>query len=210
MTADSRDHMRLPNSAHEAHPWVIADIAPDFNLLDVWALPVEGSSDDFDVFVEQMASFDPIDAGPMVTRALFRVRLRLGAWFGWDDATKTRPIPGRNETSLSARLPDDLRGSATHVRIAEAMQRSAGGFTPLYRTDNEWAAEISNETVHGVLHLAWVEQGGGRYRAEMAIYVKPNGRLGEIYLKLIAPFRHLIVYPALIRHVGRVWDARNR
>ena len=34
--------MRLPNSAHEARPWVIGEIAPDFRLLDVWALPVQG------------------------------------------------------------------------------------------------------------------------------------------------------------------------
>ena len=25
---------------------------------------------------------------------------------------------------------------------------------------------------------------------------------------LIEPFRHLIVYPALLRQVGRAWDAR--
>ena len=50
---------------------------------------------------------------------------------------------------------------------------------PLYRTDDEFAAEISNQTVHGVLHLAWVEQGDGRYQAQMAVYVKPRGRLGQ-------------------------------
>jgi len=26
---------------------------------------------------------------------------------------------------------------------------------------------------------------------------------------LIQPFRHLIVYPALMRHIGRAWDARD-
>ena len=90
-----------------------------------------------------------------------------------------------------------------------AMPRAAGDFTPLYRTDEEWAAELSNDTVHGVLHLAWVEQGGGRYRAQMGVYAKPRGRLGEIYMMLIQPFRHLIVYPALMRHIGRAWDARD-
>jgi len=38
--------MRIPNSAHEAHPWVIAQIAPDFKLLDAWALPVQGGPDE--------------------------------------------------------------------------------------------------------------------------------------------------------------------
>lgn len=35
--------------------------------------------------------------------------------------------------------------------------------TELYRTQNEFAAEISNQTVHGVMHLAWVDCDGGTY-----------------------------------------------
>jgi hypothetical protein len=199
----------LPNSAHEAHPWVIAQIAPDFRLLDVWALPVRGGSDDRDSALELLGSFDPAKLECAASRALFRLRFRLGAWFGWDDPAEKRPIPGCTETTLSARLPDHLRGSAKSRVIGNAMKRAAGGFTPLYRTDDEWAAEISNATVHGVLHLAWVEQSGGHYRAEMGVYVKPRGRLGEIYLTLIEPFRHFIVYPALMRQIGRAWDARD-
>ena len=34
--------MRLPNSAHESRPWRIREIAPDFILEDVWALPTPG------------------------------------------------------------------------------------------------------------------------------------------------------------------------
>ena len=201
--------MRLPNSAHEAHPWVIAQIAPDFKLLDVWALPAPGGPDDFASFLEIMASFDPANAESAASRALFSLRYRLGGWFGWDDGTRKRPIPGCTETTLSARLPDELRGSAESPVIRGAMQRAGGGFIPLYRTDQEWAAELSNATVHAVLHLAWVEQGGGRYRAQMGIYVKPRGRLGESYMMLIQPFRHLIVYPALMRQIGRAWEARG-
>lgn len=199
--------MRLPNSAHEEHPWVITEIAPDFKLLDAWALPVEGGPDDHTAALGILASFDPAKAESAVTRALFSLRFHLGRWFGWDDAQK-RPIPGCTETTLSARLPDDLRGSATSEVIGSAMQRAAGGFVPLYQTDEEWAAELSNGTVHGVLHLAWVDQGGGRYRAQMGVYVKPRGWLGAAYMMLIQPFRHLIVYPALMRQIGRAWDAR--
>ena len=201
--------MRLANSAHEAHPWVIAQIAPDFTLLDVWALPVRGGPDDWDSALELLASFDPDTVECAASRALFRLRFRLGAWFGWDDATKKRPIPGCTETTLSARLPDDLRGSVKSSVNGTAAQRAAGGFTPLYRTRDEWAAEISNATVHGVVHLAWVEQGRGRYRGQMGVYVKPRGKLGEIYLMLIQPFRHLIVYPALMHQIGRAWEARD-
>lgn len=199
--------MRLPNSAHEAHPWVIAEIASDFELLDVWELPVQGTRDGFASFLGCMTSFDPANAASAVSRALFWIRYRLGDVFGWDDATKERSIPGCTETTLSARLPDDLRGSAESLPIGGAMQRSAGGFVPLYLTDDEFAAELSNGTVHGVLHVAWVDHGGGRYRAQMGVYVKPRGRTGEVYMMLIQPFRHLIVYPALMRQIGRAWDA---
>jgi hypothetical protein len=134
------------------------------------------------------------------------VRERLGGWLGWDDATKQRRIPGSTETSLSARLPDELEGTAETPPISGALR--GAGFRLLYRTADEWAGEISNDTVHGVVHLAWVAQPDGRYRGRLSVYVKPRGTLGELYLKLIAPFRHLIVYPALIRQIGRAWDAR--
>lgn len=62
---------------------------------------------------------------------------------------------------------------------------------------------MSNKTVHGVAHLAWVEQGGGRYRGQMAVYVKPRGLLGHAYMAAIKPFRYLIVYPALLREFER-------
>jgi hypothetical protein len=197
--------VKLPNSAHEQHPFVIARIAPDFRLLDVWALPVEGDRDEFGRFIETVASLDPAKTGSALSRALFWVRFRLGELFGWDDTAKERAIPENDETTLSARLPEFLRGS-----VDAPVGRPAGRFTPLYRTEQEWAAELSNETVHGVLHLAWVPGRAGRYRAQMGIYVKPRGKLGRIYLKLIQPFRHLIVYPVLTRQIGRAWEAQSR
>jgi uncharacterized protein DUF2867 len=198
--------MRGSRSFQEARPWVIDEIAPDFRLLDVWALPVEGNRDEFASFVLAMTSFDPAAAGSVLSRALFWVRLRMGAMLGWDES-KERPIPGRSETTLSARLPEGLRGSAAF--ISKATHQKGARFTPLYLTADEYAAEISNDTVHGVLQLRWVERTAGRYRAQMGVYVKPRGLLGEIYLKIIQPFRHLIVYPTLVRQIGRSWEARS-
>jgi hypothetical protein len=37
----------------------------------------------------------------------------------------------------------------------------------------------------------------------MAVYVKPNGLLGSVYMAAIRPFRHLIVYPPMLREMGR-------
>jgi hypothetical protein len=46
------------------------------------------------------------------------------------------------------------------------------------------------------------------YHGQMGVYVKPRGRFGTAYMALIGPFRHLIVYPALMRQIKRAWDAR--
>ena len=51
-------------------------------------------------------------------------------------------------------------------------------FTPLYVTDDEFALEIANQTVHGVMHVGWVPDGTGGHRGQMAVLVRPNGVLG--------------------------------
>jgi hypothetical protein len=195
--------MRLPNTEHEGHPWVIAGVVSDFKLLDVWGLPAQGGPEEFASLIKIMTSLDPANGDSRATRALFSLRLRLGAWFGWDDDTSKLPVPGRTETTLSARVRKDLRDTTTRPILV-----SGTTFVPIYRTDDEWAAEISNSTVHAVMHVAWVDQGEGVHRGQMAVYVKPRGRLGTAYMALIGPFRHLIVYPALMRQIGRAWDAR--
>jgi hypothetical protein len=78
-------------------------------------------------------------------------------------------------------------------------------FTSLYLLDDEWAAEIANRTMHGVLHLGWVPDRSGGYRGQMAVLVKPNGLVGNAYMAAIKPFRHLIVYPSMLRRIEREW-----
>jgi hypothetical protein len=192
--------MRLPNAVHEAHPWVIAQIAPDFELLDVWELPARGRQDEFATLVEIVTSLDPAKGDSRATRALFSLRVRLGEVFGWDDAASELSVPDRTETTLSARVPEDLRDTVTRPVVVGSTR-----FVPVYRTEDEWAAEISNSTVHAVMHLAWVRESEDVYRGQMGVYVKPRGRLGATYMALIGPFRHLIVYPALMRQIGRAW-----
>jgi hypothetical protein len=193
--------MRVPNAVHESGPWRIREIAPDFTLEDVWALPVYGGADDFPDLLAVMASRDLSREAPAITRLMFAVRWQLGRWFGWDDPA-ARPIPGRNETSLTERLPPDLRGTAAGMTFGSL-------FAPVYRTDTEFAAEISNQTVHAVMHLAWVDRGHGRYQGQMAVYVKPRGRFGRPYMAFIAPFRHWVVYPALLRQIEQAWSTRG-
>ena len=201
--------MRLPNAVHEAGSWRIKEIVPDFTLEDVWALPVDGGADDFQKLLELATSLDPANASSLPARALWRIRDRLGAWFDLgrisepDDGTAALPIPGTDETSLAERLPDDLRNSPWDHDFG------ALPFQPLYRIGTEAAAEISNKTVHGVMHLGWADQGGGRFQGQMAVYVKPRGAFGKAYMAFIKPFRLLIVYPALTRQVERQWKERQ-
>ncbi len=205
--------MRIPNAAHVAHPWRIREIATDFTLEDVWALPARGAAEDFPMLVELMSSLDFPGSAPLPVRVLWTARDRLGGWFDLGristssdgiagDAPQRLPIPGTTETSLGARLPADLRGTT----VDEESRRTP--FTALYRTVDEYAAELSNGTVHAVLHLAWADQGDGTYQGQMAVYVKPRGRFGERYMALIKPFRYLVVYPALMRHIEQAWNRR--
>ncbi len=78
-------------------------------------------------------------------------------------------------------------------------------FTPLYELPDEWAGELVNRTMHGVLHLGWVPDGASGHRGQMAVLVRPEGRLGALYMAAIRPFRHRLVYPGLLRTIERRW-----
>ncbi len=192
--------MQIPNAAHRAHPWRIHEIAGDFHLEDVWELPTPGGPDDLERLVRQFANGkgDPVPS--FVGRALFAIRWKLGALFGWDEPADG--IEGRVAT-LRDRLPTDLREGTRGPDLGSVP------FSSLYQTHDEWAAETANRTVHAVMHISWVPDGSGGYRGQMAVLVKPNGLLGAVYMLGIKPFRYLGVYPAMIRGIGREWQARS-
>lgn len=189
-------HGRLATTAHTTRPWRIHDIAPDFQVLDVWALPTPGGPDDFARLAGLIDSYDAQRSSPVV-HALFAIRWALGRVFGLDGPDDGI---GSRVAGLRDRLPEDLRASSPDVV-------RTGAFTPLYVTADEAALEIANRTVHGVLHLGWVPDGAGGHQGQMAVLVKPNGRFGAAYLAAIAPFRHLVVYPAMLRTIERIWRA---
>src|SRR4051794_5418891 len=188
---------RLPNSAHTSRPWRIHELTPDFDVEDVWVLDTPGGPDDFPRLVEVIARGDPEQRAPAAARALWAIRLAAGKLLRWDT-----PDAGAGErvASLRDRLPEDLRGAETI---------DARMFDSLYLLEDEWAGEIANKTVHGVMHLGWVPDGAEGYRAQMAVLVKPNGMLGSLYMAAIRPFRHRIVYPPALSQIERSW-ARSR
>jgi hypothetical protein len=189
--------MRIPNTAHTARPWRIHELTRDFRLEDVWALPTPGGPDDFPRLVQKIASGNPLRGSSRAVRALFAIRWKLGALLGWDGSDGG---DGSERPTLRERLPVDLRDAPSGPEFDTLP------FTSLYLLDDEWAAEIVNRTVHGVMHIGWVPDQTDGYRGEMAVYAKPNGLLGTMYMAAIAPFRHLIVYPRMMRGIGRDWS----
>lgn len=184
--------LRLPTEAHTSRPWRIHEVAHDFRVEDVWALPTPGGPDDLPRLVEGFAQGEPSRGGSAVVRALFALRWWLGRRLHLDDD------PAGDRPTLHDRLPSDLRGTAD-------VAFPALPFTGLYLLHDEFAAEIANRTMHGVLHLGWVADGSGSHRGQLAVLVKPNGRLGRAYMAAIRPLRHLLVYPAMLRQIERQW-----
>jgi len=191
--------MRLPDTAHTDRPWRIHEVAPDFRVEDVWALPTPGGPDDFPLLVEGFASGSPSDNPSRAISALFAIRWKLGELFGWDDEDTEL---GSRVPTLRDRLPEDLREAPSGPEF------DALPFKSLYLLDDEWAAEIANKTMHGVMHMGWVPDGAGGYHGQMAVLVKPNGVLGSAYMAAIKPVRHLIIYPQMIKGIGREWRER--
>ena len=176
------------------------EITRDFHLQDVWALPAEGRRDDFPRLVELIAAGDPARGPSGAAGALWWIRWKLGAVLGLDDPESGI---GSRVPTLRERLPVDLRQAPAGPAFGSLPFRS------LYQLEDEWAAEIANRTMHGVMHVGWVPGANGRRRGQLAVLVKPNGLVGRAYMAAIGPFRHLIVYPAMMRRIERGWNRRE-
>jgi hypothetical protein len=188
---------RLSNATHAARPWRIHELAAGFRLEDVWALPTPGAPGDFPRLVAAFASGATGESPSRPARALWAIRWKLGEVLGWDDEYEGAAAAQR--PTIRNRLPADMQALPRGPEFATLP------FTPVYLLPDEFAAEVANRTVHGILHLGWVPDGAGRYRGEMAVYVKPDGLLGEAYMAAIKPFRHLVVYPPMMRQIARTW-----
>jgi hypothetical protein len=188
---------RLPNAAHTSRPWRIHQIAPDFRLEDVWQLPWRGDAGEFPHLVEKVTSVNLVADSPGPARALFVLREKLGGLLGWDSESSG---VGARVASVADRLPRDLRET-------DPPKFGTIPATALYLTEDEFAAEVANKTVHGLLHIGRVPDSAGTATAQMAVLVKPNGTLGKLYMAAIKPARYLVVYPLLLRTWARAWQA---
>ena len=143
---------------------------------------------------------DPSRSSSRAVRALFAIRWKLGELLGLDDSDAG---VGSRVPTLRDRLPADLRDAPSGPDFV------ALPFTSLYLIDDEWAAEIANRTMHGVLHIGWVPDAPAASAASWpSCEAQRSAR--QAYMAAIKPFRYLIVYPAMLREIGRRWRAVGR
>jgi integrase len=181
--------MRIPDTAHTSRPWRIHEIAHDFRLEDVWALPTPGGPDDFPRLVRQTATRDGSTPQSPAARALFAIRSRLGTVLGWDDPDSA---VGTRVPTLRDRLPADLRDAPTGPAF-EALpftpRRAAAEAVGRLRTPDSAAVAGRVLTVSGWLEHWLATRASQRastlrgYRSHVRVYLTPYlGRipLGEL------------------------------
>ena len=107
----------------------------------------------------------------------------------WVEALRAEPraLPSRALFALRAALGRLL-----------GLDRGSAGFVPVYQEPDEVLSRIANRTVTAFLHVSVVDR-----HPRLAVYVRPNGALGRLYMALIEPFRRWVVYPALLAAGGR-------
>jgi len=114
----------------------------------------------------------------------------------WLEAFRAEPRP------LASRALFGLR--ATLGRVLR-LDRGSAGFVPAYQDADEQLFRIANRTVTAFLHVSVADR-----RPRFAVYVRPKGRLGHVYMHLIEPFRRWVVYPALLAAGDRAASRLNR
>lgn len=192
--------MQVNKEEHLKHPWRVHSLLPDLRIEDVWLLPIELTEDQKvgevnDAFIQALEA----TATSGMAGWLFRFRFFLGRIFGWEDETKAKEqLP---EGSIRERYVKKEGLSSLDVDL-----KSFGDFVPVYNFNDEILSEIENATVLAAAHFGRIQKPGGKYGVQMTIYVKPKGLFGEFYMLLIKPFRLLIVYPTMLKMIGRQWD----
>jgi hypothetical protein len=206
--------MRVDPSQHLARPLLIHRLASDFDLLDVWRLPATAEHEQGGIerlvrcFLILRSGTSRGGGGAGFLMAVRAILLRM---FGrQDDDQVTLPIPGCSETSLRDRMSTEERARFDLPSSnANATERSP--FSPVFGTPTERAYELSNATVHAILHLSWVlEPGTHAHQGYLSVYAKPRGTFGRAYLALISPFRHWLVYPAMMKSIARAWQRQQK
>ncbi len=141
-----------------------------------------------------LTSIERLTTANRTVAFLFWLRARLGRAFGWD----REPREATSSSFIHQLTEADRKASLLEPGTPE------GPFRVLYIFPREVVSEIQNATVHAFSVFALIEHPDG-YRLYWAIYVKPKGPLTRWYMRLIDPFRRLIIYPAVLRYIRSAW-----
>ncbi len=192
--------IKIKEQEHLIQPLRVHSLLPDFKLEDVWRVPVTlAPTHSLQVFMHQFK----VGEGKTVNRGmagfLFRIRLSLGKVLKWDEKEQhDHLVPG------SIRFRYAQQEGLTYPDLPAP---GSGSFIPVFQLENEFLSEIENATVHAALHFSRVPAGPDVWTIHMAVYVKPKGWFGRLYMVLIKPFRLWIVYPALMNALRNNWEA---
>jgi Protein of unknown function (DUF2867) len=189
--------MRIDPGAFRAYPLRVHTLLHDVPLEDVWAIRLPGGGTGRTIQDVRAVFIAGVEAAPPIVKGLFRLRGRIGALLGWD-----QPRPTWNAESYVHRL-----SAADRARSTAAPGTPDGRLSLLYRFEHEQLSERRNATVHAFASLSIRPTSGG-YLAYLAIYAQPVHRFTRLYMRAIAPFRRLVVYPAIIRQMQRAWAER--
>jgi hypothetical protein len=176
----------------------------DVPLHDVWAIHLKGGGSGYTLqSLQPFVRFQNIEQVHPIVRGLFALRFLLGKLFRWDnDVTRVADEIAPNSYLHHLSAADQARSLTKPGTLN-------GPFRVIYEFENEALSEIINGTVHAFSLLAMEPVADG-YQVCWAIYVKNVNWLTPFYMALIDPFRRILIYPILIRHIERSWMQRMR
>lgn len=187
--------MKPTINSHLKQHWQAHDLVSGFRIEDIWHLPIQ-MKPETPIRTVQEAFVEAIDqiGTKGFAGLLFKFRTWLGQVFHWEDSTQSRE-------SLPPGILKRRYAEKTNTPIEQLPKGGFDHFDLVYQLDNESLLEIENKTVQAAIHLSKIQE-GLETNAQMTIYVKPNGWFGRVYMLIIKPFRHWIVYPGCWRING--------
>src|SRR5262245_17056025 len=143
--------MRIDPAEFRARPLRVHALLHDVQLEDAWAVPLSGGGAGRTIQDLRAVMIAGLGKAPVLVRALFWLRFRLGALFEWD-----QPRPAWNAESYAERLSPADRA---HSLVAPGTPD--GSFRLLYRFEDEQLSELRNSTVHAFASLSIRPAPGG-------------------------------------------------
>ena len=188
--------MRITPDEYKALELRAHSLLADVPLHDVWAIDLPGHSRGRTIEdLRALLAVEKLRIRNPLAKLLFALRAWLGRIFQWDRMPPQAP----DKSFLHKLSSSDLAASLVPPGTAD------GPFRILFVSARESIAEIHNSTVHAFSVFALVERHVS-YRLYWAIYVRPIGRITSWYMRLIDPFRRLIIYPAVLRQIRAAWS----